>query len=593
MNSQSTLLGCDFNVYRNRLSKNVISLSLWKQSVKYVKSLVDSLLWWPRNLKILLPDFNIRIYIDNSIYQKLQDGQLETVDYYDLNNSQTDTDITQWEELIEQLKKHSNVEIWSYTCPFARQTHTKNHKGTFGSMVRFHPFFDETVQTCIIRNIETLTSEWDVLNIKSFMNSGKEYFSTTFPGYGCHYKGLCERYGFFKDELTLLAWFGRQGSFPLPLSIWSSFVTKLMTKEMSEYMYGIDEIFLTETFLKGKMMTLDNTYISFVRNHSIMTRYYSVFDMLKDETDLAWLIFNSVSDDICEECTPTPYKKFSDNVNTYTDNISFATYEVLQSMTLYFDSSEQKGSIYKFQQTKLLKDIEKFQNMMNKLIESGKRTPDDLIIIKRKQQIQDTLKSRQEELDLITSERGKCSFPSIEKIDNNNILVTYQHMSYTKTVVTKQSIIPIVDFSFFVLFVSFFEECPSVYSNIIKMMLEYLQPKTDNEQMLVKQTIHVAKQRYLYNLINVPRTSKSRWPVLEEKENDNNFDESIQNILLELNPDLQKRVLNRLSLFVTLSLMPPMNVVFPGIPFKTLRKTYAPFEPVLKSQTFKNQFLFK
>jgi hypothetical protein len=116
-----TDINCEFNVYRKRKVKNIISISLWKGSQGYIYNLSTSILWWARNTKNLFPNWNVRFYIDYSIYQK---------------KFKDDVD---WDEIIQQVKKHNNVELWLTFCSWGHDTKDKCEKchiKTFMSLMR-------------------------------------------------------------------------------------------------------------------------------------------------------------------------------------------------------------------------------------------------------------------------------------------------------------------------------------------------------------------------------------------------------------------------------------------------------------------------
>ena len=127
-------LGCEFRVYRKTKNEKVISISLWKARPGYIFNLSNSLLWWARNGIELFPDWNIRFYMDDSVL---------------LTYIKNDVD---WENIIEQLKLHENIELWFFTCPWAKdEKSSKKHKGTFGSIIRFHALIDPEVKITVIK----------------------------------------------------------------------------------------------------------------------------------------------------------------------------------------------------------------------------------------------------------------------------------------------------------------------------------------------------------------------------------------------------------------------------------------------------------
>ena len=239
-------IGCEFNVYRKRSSKNVISISMWKGSPGYVYNLSTSILWWGRNAEILFPGWNVRFYVDFSVYQKKFENDVD------------------WDEIIEQVKKHSNVELWLTFCAWGHNPEDeceKCHIGTFMSMIRFHAMVDPTVEVAVMKNMELLTSPKDSRLIHDWLASGKKYNIVYDPGYFCSYgnERLCEETK-LTDTNMILATFGvRKGSGVVNFFHMASQLI-LQSPELSKYSYGVDEAILT--ILLKPLLTEENTYIS-------------------------------------------------------------------------------------------------------------------------------------------------------------------------------------------------------------------------------------------------------------------------------------------------------------------------------------------
>lgn len=54
---------------------------------------------------------------------------------------------------ISKLEKYKNIELVSYNCPYVKKRGILGHPSTFGSMMRFMPLFDDTVETfCCINS---------------------------------------------------------------------------------------------------------------------------------------------------------------------------------------------------------------------------------------------------------------------------------------------------------------------------------------------------------------------------------------------------------------------------------------------------------
>lgn len=239
-------IGCEFNVYRKRASKRVISISMWKGSPGYVFNLSTSILWWGRNAMILFPDWNVRFYVDYSVYQKKFKDDIE------------------WGEIINQVRKHSNIELWLTFCSWGHKPEDrceKCHIGTFMSLVRFHAMVDPSVEIAVIKNMELLTSPKDARLIHDWVNSGKKYYVLYDPEYFCNYGNriMCD-----ETELTgtnmILATFGVRDGINVNNFFRSANQIILSSPQLSKYSYGVDEIILT--LLVKPLLRQENTYIS-------------------------------------------------------------------------------------------------------------------------------------------------------------------------------------------------------------------------------------------------------------------------------------------------------------------------------------------
>ena len=295
--------GCEFEVHRTRYSPNVFSISLWKRSAGYVYNLSTSLLWWSKFVKTFFPDWNIRFYYDHSLFVK------------------NTRDTTYWTELVENLKKRKNVELWKYNCIWGNHGNTNCqegcHTGTFGSLVRFHPYEDNTVSTVIVSNLELLLSP-KIARLYYFWlnNPNYTYFILFNQEYKCGYdKTLCDKLN-LQNTSMLLATTGIKKPFDWTGNILNSFQKYIKSLEkttrtlLEKYPYGVDEILLTK-IIKPKMDS-ENTYAiylywsenlsklnyikSFAKLNQTITEYVrSVFqkDEYKGDTDIQTLLDSS------------------------------------------------------------------------------------------------------------------------------------------------------------------------------------------------------------------------------------------------------------------------------------------------------------
>ena len=81
-----------------------------------------------------------------------------------------------WIDIFKQLLTDKHIEIWLYSCYWGRIENECLHKKTFGSLVRYQPIFDNSVDICIIRNMELLTSDVD----RNYYDEWLEYDMTIF-----------------------------------------------------------------------------------------------------------------------------------------------------------------------------------------------------------------------------------------------------------------------------------------------------------------------------------------------------------------------------------------------------------------------------
>lgn len=266
-------IGCKFKVYRNSKNPKIISISLWKANQAYIFNLSRSILWWATNGKFLFPDWNIRFYIDYSIFRRKFKEDID------------------WREITDSVKRHDNIELWFYECSWGKEPEAVGHRNTFGSLVRFHAFVDKEVEIALCKNIELLSTPKDARLIWDWYYSGKKFYTVYDPAYECNYGDLelCEKLRFL-DKSMILATFGVRGG------LGSSFfphLNKLIetSPKILNYKYGVDELLLT-SFCKPQM-TFDNTYIlprtvsnQIWPSESINKNYKPVYDLIKKWFDM-------------------------------------------------------------------------------------------------------------------------------------------------------------------------------------------------------------------------------------------------------------------------------------------------------------------
>ena len=224
-------ISCEFKVFRKRTSDHVISIAIWKKSIGYVLNLSTSILWWIQNMEVFFPNWNVRFYIDSSITTRKLKG-----------------DETPWNDIISNMKKHDNVEIWLGYCPWGEDHNNtdcnKCHINTFNSLLRFHATVDKSVKIAVMKNVELLTSPKDARLIHDWVNNtDKKYYFICDPNYICKYtqehpSELCIKSG-LQDEIMILATFGTRDGIGI-----------------EEYFKHVSKLFLTQIQVLVDMFTV-------------------------------------------------------------------------------------------------------------------------------------------------------------------------------------------------------------------------------------------------------------------------------------------------------------------------------------------------
>ena len=245
-------IDCSFRVFRKRATKNVITISLWKGNIGYVFNLSNTILWWGRNMETLYPGWNVRFYIDGSIFRSMK----EDID---------------WHMVIDQLKKRRNVEVWLYFCEWGHHDQESSckrcHTGTFGSLLRFHAFEDPTVNIAVSRNVEMLSSPKLARIVHHWANLPVKQYHIIYnieDGYSCGYGNptMCADLQMTNTNVVV-AWFGfkKTRNLPNPYPNLFSQIRRLINvhyQTLGKFPYGIDEIVLTRFF--KPLMNHSNTY---------------------------------------------------------------------------------------------------------------------------------------------------------------------------------------------------------------------------------------------------------------------------------------------------------------------------------------------
>ena len=244
-------VGCYFHVYRKRVSSHVFTTAMWKSNVGYVFNLANSLIWWANNLPLLFPGYNIRVYFDNSIFYKQSE------------------DTTEWKKILNHLLTFDNIELWFYNCILAKSNKCIGcHRGTFGSMIRFHAFDDPDTEVIICHNLEYLTSPRDKERTEAWLKSRKRYHWYVFWGIDYQYGNILED----NNMPTIIATFSarkKQGE------SYKYFSVQIENKYRN-YPFGIDEYILTN-LVKNKM-DIENTFVT-----DCLQFLYVVYELFPDE----------------------------------------------------------------------------------------------------------------------------------------------------------------------------------------------------------------------------------------------------------------------------------------------------------------------
>jgi hypothetical protein len=156
------------NIFDDRLTTNccnVISITLYlsfddinyiyENVSKYILSIYRTI----KNVESDLKGWIVRIYFDDSVYCVIKK----------LNDINDD----KYKILIEKFNYINNsniVEIYTYDCP----DDTKNKY--LNRTLRFLPFINNDVNTCICRDADGIVSRLDCHNIKVFANSDKLFY---------------------------------------------------------------------------------------------------------------------------------------------------------------------------------------------------------------------------------------------------------------------------------------------------------------------------------------------------------------------------------------------------------------------------------
>lgn len=143
-----------FNLTKKEQCCNCISITLYANYenddlVKYMSSIVRS----AQNMIISLPTWILRLYMDISIYDYIQNYENDEIGDY-------------LRKQLMFLHKSANVEIYTNLCPEPNKINRLR-------IYRFSALYDEDVNVRMIREADGIVSFQDCHNIKIFLKSNK------------------------------------------------------------------------------------------------------------------------------------------------------------------------------------------------------------------------------------------------------------------------------------------------------------------------------------------------------------------------------------------------------------------------------------
>lgn len=159
---------------KNNFNKTINTINSFLQYmpfVDYIRNNTDffnsyQLLSNNKNIEYEIDPINIfvsRNIINFNGYETYLQKKIKTIDI-------------NWIDIYRQLLYDKHIEIWLYSCYWGQNKNECSHKKTFGSLIRYQPIFDDSVDICIIRNMELLTSDID----RNYYNEWIEYNMTIF-----------------------------------------------------------------------------------------------------------------------------------------------------------------------------------------------------------------------------------------------------------------------------------------------------------------------------------------------------------------------------------------------------------------------------
>jgi hypothetical protein len=265
----------------------------YKSSQRYINGILKILEFIEKNKFYVL-----RIYYDESIFK---------------NNK--------YKELFYKIKKNKSVELYEYSCsqfilskPF--------HIGTFGTLLRFLPLFEESDYKVIyVLDIDDASYGYINLYMDSLVNSDKKFYFNHIENYGIKYnRQFDNKFG----DTVIANIFVKNYRFDIKIfTNFLDYITKSnklfkqienlnknshILKKSSiniQCTYGLDEYFLNINLIN----TLDNKDIGWIKENL----YFNYFI-----DKLMYPIDNNLSEIICKEYYLELISLLDDNINKYT-----------------------------------------------------------------------------------------------------------------------------------------------------------------------------------------------------------------------------------------------------------------------------------
>lgn len=188
------------------------------------------------------------------------------------------TDDTGKDLVMDLAKNEPHVSIYHYNCEYFRES--DGHTGTFGTLVRFLPLFEEGLDVVWITDIDVEQSILDAKILNKMKHYKRDFYVNTFICYD-NKPWAMVKYPIVAYKIVSFVTFPRQ--------IFTRFITKLMNGELvdtiedinkynsrktpnKKFPYGTDELFI------------NGTLYNYIQRHSVpvyVIRNYSVDNIIK------------------------------------------------------------------------------------------------------------------------------------------------------------------------------------------------------------------------------------------------------------------------------------------------------------------------